>query len=175
MQPATIPNSSPALTGKATRPFLLALLTVLSIAAGAAPQVPVSAYELQVSDRVTLAGLLEAQAVPQLQDQGAVVVDLRTAEEGVAEEAEQLDRAGITYYNLPIGRDGLSADTREMFATLLEDHPGQPVLVHCRSGNRAGLLWATHLMDQGKTAEEALAVVDKIVTSDEIRGAIKDY
>ncbi|MFV2089721.1 MAG: beta-lactamase hydrolase domain-containing protein [Pseudomonadales bacterium] len=161
---------------KVARPLWLAVLAAFSMAAcGASSQTPVSAYELQVSDRVTLAGLLDAQALPQLRDEGVVVVDLRTAEEGVAEEATQMKQAGITYYNLPVGRDGLSADVREKFSALLEEHSGRPVLVHCRSGNRAGLLWATHLIDEGKTAEEALSVVDGIVTSHGIRGAIKNY
>ena len=139
------------------------------------PGNPVSEYELKVSERVVLAGLLNDQALAQLQNENALVIDLRTPEEGIAVESAAMQNAGVEYHNLPIGKDGLSAETRSSFATLLDEHPDQSVLVHCRSGNRAGLLWATYLMDGGASTDEALAVVDGIVTSEGVVKAIKAH
>ena len=152
-----------------------ALIAISILFLSASTQLPISEYELQVSDQVTLAGLLDAKALKQLKDDGAVVVDLRTLPEGVIDESSSMQKADISYYNLPIGRDGMPAGTENAFAALLKQHPDQPVVVHCRSGNRAGLLWATHLMNEGATPGEALSSVDKIVTSDGIIAAIKAY
>jgi uncharacterized protein (TIGR01244 family) len=157
------------------RSLFAGLLAVCLCGCASAPQKPVSDYELEVSDRVVLAGLLDDGIESQLQKSNTVVVDLRTVAEGTADESAQMKRAGISYYNLPVGRSGLTADTREAFRKLLEEHPDQPVVVHCRSGNRAGLLWATHLMDEGATTDEALSSVNDIVTSDGIRKAIRAY
>ena len=157
------------------KPVFAGLLAVCLSACAPASQKPVSEYELEVTGRVLLAGLLSDGIEGQLQKSDTVVVDLRTVVEGTAAETVQMKQAGISYYNLPVGRDGLSADTRDAFRKLLEAHPDQPVVVHCRSGNRAGLLWATHLMDEGATADEALTSVNEIVTSDRIRTAIRAY
>ena len=104
-----------------------------------------------------------------------VVIDLRTAAEGSADEQAQMLDAGITYYNLPIGRAGLPAGSSAEFATLLQAHKNQPVVVHCRSGNRAGLLWATHLIDEGASNKSALNAVDGILTSPGVRATIEGY
>ena len=111
----------------------------------------------------------------ELKNDKTVVIDLRTREEGVAVEETAMQNAGIEYHNLPIGKSGISAETRSSFATLLDTHAGEPVLVHCRSGNRAGWLWATYLMDTGATSDEALAAVSGIVTNEALVTAIKAY
>jgi uncharacterized protein (TIGR01244 family) len=152
------------------------LLCAFSLNAYASPPgSPVSEYELKVSDRVVLAGLLNDQALAQLQNEKALVIDLRTPEEGIAVESAAMHNAGVEYHNLPIGKGGLSLETRNSFAKLMHEHPDQPVLVHCRSGNRAGLLWATYLLDGGATPDEALAAVDGIVTSEDVIKAIKAH
>jgi protein tyrosine phosphatase (PTP) superfamily phosphohydrolase (DUF442 family) len=40
---------------------------------------------------------------------------------------------------------------------VLEDAAAGPVLVHCASGNRVGVVWAVIQGQQGKTVEEAEA------------------
>ncbi len=173
---APISNGNTGILGfspRTGRYVILSVTLALLCACGSLPRVPVSDYELDPADGITLAGILNPDAIAQLQTDDAVVIDLRTAQEGVAEEAEQMKQAGISYFNLPVGRDGLSDTITSDFAALLEEHKGRPVVVHCRSGNRAGLLWATYLIEEGYSVTEALAAVDDIVTSEGIRTAIK--
>ena len=84
-----------------------------------------------------------------------LIVDLRTPGEGVAGEAVAAARAGIRYVNLPVGHEPASANVQARLASLLEETGGD-VLLHCASGNRAGEVWARHLLAQGASLEEAL-------------------
>ena len=133
---------------------------------------PVSKYEMRVAENVRLAGLLNDGAIESLRTEGAMVIDLRTPKEGTAAEAAQMERAGIEYLSIPVGREPVTEATLAQFSSALAAHNDQPILVHCRSGNRAGLLWAMHRIDQGKSVDEALAEVDPIVTSDALKKAI---
>ncbi len=88
-----------------------------------------------------------------------LVIDLRTSEEGI-EETEQAARdRGLRYLNIAVGREladeDLVAETGAALEQALAD--GERVLLHCASGNRAGEIWARHRVQQGISAERALA------------------
>ena len=134
-----------------------------------------SAETLRVDDRVTLAGELEPAAVETLDALGALVVDLRAADEdGVAESRARFAGTAVRLVPLALDREAPNRAVVRQFAELL-DSAVKPVVVHCRSGNRAGLLWAIHLLEQGVPPEDALSAVDGIVTSDAIRESIANY
>ncbi|MDZ7825654.1 MAG: sulfur transferase domain-containing protein [Gammaproteobacteria bacterium] len=84
-----------------------------------------------------------------------LIVDLRTPGEGVAGEAVAAANAGIRYVNLPVGHEPASANVQARLESLLEETDGD-VLLHCASGNRAGEVWARHLLAQGASLEKAL-------------------
>lgn len=153
-------------------------LSVLWLVSGCAtpPLNTLAVNPLSVKKDVTLAGVLNEGAEQALSRHGAFVIDLRTSmEEGVSSEAQALEKAGVTYSHLPIGRSPLSSATVQTFQHLLSNHPDQPILVHCSSGNRAGVLWAATLIEQGQTVEDAMKAVDVVVTRDSTRQAIRDY
>jgi len=51
------------------------------------------------------------------------------------------EAAGLTYYFIPLGREGVSPDMVEKTKAALEGSAG-PVFAYCRSGTRSTTLWA---------------------------------
>lgn len=134
-----------------------------------------SERELIVADNVTLTGLLNTGSQQHLASQNTTVIDLRTLNEQAIDEAIQMSAAGITYYHLPIGADGLQPATVASLKKILATTKDQPVVLHCKSGTRAGMLWAAHLIDDGMSNADALAEVNDIIAADTVRDAISAY
>ncbi|MDA1075326.1 MAG: sulfur transferase domain-containing protein [Proteobacteria bacterium] len=130
---------------------------------------------LKVAPQVTLAGFIDQVPAEQLRESNTLVIDLRTAEEGTADEQTRLTQAGVSYANIPMGRAPLSSTQIADFEALLAEHPDQPVLIHCASGNRAGLLWAVHMINQGTDVEDAIQHVSLIANREPVHQAIRDY
>lgn len=157
--------------------MLLALAGCVSTASKALPA-DVAANQAQVAPGVYLAGELSQNRIDALAASDVLVVDLRTQAEGTAEEARTLATAGVGYVNLPVSGASIDPAAVTSLASLLgnrEGHDTRPVLLHCRSGNRAGMLYAAHLIDTGVSAEDALEAVDDVVTVDAISEAVKSY
>jgi uncharacterized protein (TIGR01244 family) len=127
------------------RSTVLALLFLLAA--------PSRAAEVGVAGTPELAGLAARR------DAGlALVVDLRTAAEDPATERAAAEALGLRYVNLPVDGDPADPAVVRRFSELLASVPeGQGVLLHCRSGNRAGEVWARHRLARGASLEEALA------------------
>ena len=136
---------------------------------------PLSRQVLKVSDRVTLAGQLNPQIIDALKQNKTRVIDLRTIDEDIALDQKKMHEAQIDYIHLPVGDLAIPQATSTTLTTLLTETPDAPVVIHCNSGNRAGLLWAIHLIEQGTTTEQALAVVAPITTKAPVVDAIKRY
>jgi len=134
----------------------------------------VSEQQLQVAPNVLLAGALTESGITALTNSGIMVIDLRTAQEGTAVEARQLSGLGIARTSLPIGR-GISHAQVSEFDQLLKESSEQKIVVHCASGNRAGMLWAAHLIDEGVSLQKAQSQVSGIVTKDSAKDVIAAY
>ncbi len=150
----------------------LGLLLVGAVSAYAAP---LSDAEITVSDGVILAGRLRADADAVLRSSDSVVIDLRTAAEGIDEESHALWRAGITYINLPTTGAVPTPAQVALFRDILAANRTRSVVVHCQTGNRAGLMWAALRLDAGASTNEAMDEVHGIVTKAPIEQAIRDY
>jgi len=157
---------------------MLSLVLLLSLAACQSmmvgpPSGPILAAEtLQVSPRVVLAGKLNETALPALRAANAVVIDLRHTSEGTSDEARLMARNGITWINLPQGRETPTTGDVQYLDDILNAWPGRNVVVHCATGNRAGKLWASWRVSQGTTLEAATAEVAPIVTMPAVKAAI---
>lgn len=114
---------------------------------------PAHAAEVGIAGTPDLAGLAARR------DAGlALVVDLRTEAEDPTVERAAAEAVGLRWVNLPVGSDPADAAVVRRFGELLASVPeGRGVLLHCRSGNRAGEVWARHRLAQGASLEEALA------------------
>jgi uncharacterized protein (TIGR01244 family) len=87
------------------------------------------------------------------------VINLRPSSEQDWDEGALVRSLGMEYYNLPISGavDFTSANARSL-DQLLAGLNGEPVLVHCASGNRVGGLIAVSARDsKGLDVEEAIA------------------
>lgn len=107
-------------------------------------------------------GQIETAQWPALKRTGlAVVINLRPgSEQPGQDEATQVQAAGLAYHHLPIANGAeLGRNQAEQLEHLLQAHPGQAVLIHCASGNRAGALVALHAAwHQGLPLEPAIAL-----------------
>jgi uncharacterized protein (TIGR01244 family) len=134
-----------------------------------------AATQLRVADNVTVAGLLDADAATRLRGTETVVIDLRLPDEGTAAESHAMWRAGVVYINLPTTGAAPTRDDVELFDAIVGANAGRPILVHCASGNRAGMVWAAHLLDGGTSLADAKKAVRGVVTKASIDAAIDGY
>ena len=143
--------------------ILTAGLTAAAIAATEDAQLKVdlgrvvSTDEVTPVDGVTSAGQPDEVALAVFARSGyTTVIDLRGENEdrGIDEPAV-VEKLGMEYISLPIGRDDINFDNAEMLDILI-DSSGGPVLVHCGSGNRVGALLALRKSLAGADDEEAI-------------------
>ena len=86
------------------------------------------------------------------------VVSLRTDGEIDWDESSQVRAAGMEFHSIPVaGADGVTSGNAQTLDQLLARLDGQPVLLHCGSGNRVGALRARSARDGGASLEDALA------------------
>ncbi|TQV78776.1 hypothetical protein FKG94_12200 [Exilibacterium tricleocarpae] len=71
------------------------------------------------------------------------IVNLRTAGELDWDEQAHVQSLGMEYHHIPVaGATGVNSDNARKLQQLLSGLDGEPVLVHCGSGNRVGALVA---------------------------------
>ena len=94
-------------------------------------------------------GTISTGAVKELAEKGfATIIDLRTENEGTAEEKKNVESAGMDYINIPVTSAGINHKQLEIFTKAIENTQA-PILVHCASGNRVGALWTTYRLSKG--------------------------
>lgn len=112
-----------------------------------------------LADEVISAGQPDEAAIKQYAADGfKTVIDLRTAgEDRGMNEPAVVEKAGMKYVSLPIGRADITFEKAAELDALLTASDG-PVVMHCGSGNRVGALMALRASLNGSTDEEALVV-----------------
>ena len=88
------------------------------------------------------------------------MIDLRTDNEpGFAAERAAVEAAGLRYIHIPVAGIGFDLTDAAKLRDALADAPEGHVLLHCRSGGRAGALWGlAQGFDQGMLPAEAAAL-----------------
>lgn len=107
---------------------------------------------------ITSSGQPDASALKLFADSGyAAVIDLRAGDENRGlDEAELVEKLGMSYVNFPIAdADAISFDNAVRLQKLIDDQEG-PVLIHCSSGNRVGALLALVASLDGADDEQAV-------------------
>lgn len=110
-------------------------------------------------DGLTTAGQPDVAALKVFAESGYVaVVDLRGVDEDRGfDQRDAVEGLGMRYVTLPIeGRGAITFDNARKLDEILAEYDG-PVLVHCKSGNRAGALLALRASLDGAGDEAALA------------------
>ncbi len=131
---------------------------------------------LIVSPTVTLAGALGPGAEAALTARGiATIVDLRTPEEGTEEARGRFEAAGFRYINFPTTADAPDAAHLATFVALVDAESRAPMLMHCASGNRAGMMWGLYQLEHGVPLADVLRAVAPVVTKASLREEIEHH
>lgn len=101
----------------------------------------------KINDRVSVSGQISPEDVAAIKQAGFVAIvnnrpdgEAPDQPEG-AEIAHAAAQAGLGYYEIPMGREGVSPDMVAATQAALDESAG-PVLCFCRSGTRSTTLWA---------------------------------
>jgi uncharacterized protein (TIGR01244 family) len=105
------------------------------------------------------------------------VVNLRTASEEVDfNEQAAVQALGMRYYSIPVsGVDGINTENAARLQSILAEVEGQPVLVHCATGNRVGGLMAVNHFRNGADLDAAISEGARWgMTSERLQGAVRE-
>jgi protein tyrosine phosphatase (PTP) superfamily phosphohydrolase (DUF442 family) len=131
---------------------------------------------LAVADGVVLAGVVDLTSLRSVQQGPVTVVDLRTEAEGVTAAAIVAGELGLTYHNLPVA--GASIDPAQLneLRNLLDGRRDDEFMViHCASGNRAGMLWGALALEQGENLEIVRAELAPILNKTPAIDALEEF
>lgn len=101
----------------------------------------------RINDEVSVAGQILPSELADIKQAGFVaIVNNRPDGEAPdqptgAEIKAAAEAAGLKYYSIPMGREGVSPEMIEQTRAALEGSDG-PVLCFCRTGTRSTTLWA---------------------------------
>lgn len=139
-------------------------LLFLTAALGAQTTPPGTTNYTRLDATVACAGATTVEAIPAIKAEGfKAIVNLRLPnEEGANVEASRsaAEAAGLKYFHIPFSGADPSTKAVDDFLAALKDPANSPVLVHCATANRAGMMWMIkRVMLDGwnveKAAEEA--------------------
>jgi len=138
---------------------LVAFLAGCAQSAGPKQVTEVSGVKnLSRDGRIYVAGAPTPEGLRQLKQRGVTtVIDLRTETEAGTQEAQAAQAEGLNYIHIPMASDKLTEQQIDAFMEAMQTSDGDPVLVHCASGNRAGAMYGLYLGKSGQCpASEAL-------------------
>jgi uncharacterized protein (TIGR01244 family) len=101
----------------------------------------------RINDHISVCGQIAPEDVASLKAAGFVTIinnrpDGESPDQVPGAEIEAAAKAaGLAYYAIPLGREGVSPDMVEKTHAALEGSNG-PVFAFCRSGTRSTTLWA---------------------------------
>jgi uncharacterized protein (TIGR01244 family) len=127
----------------------------------------------RVDEHVATGGAASASAMPALAALGyKTVINLRRpSEEGsdLHDARASAEAAGLHFVSLPFDGKRPDGATVEAFLRLFAESRGQPIFVHCSSGNRAGALWLVkRVVADGWAIESAAAEARVAGLSDQV-------
>ncbi|KKC35860.1 hypothetical protein WH87_14905 [Devosia epidermidihirudinis] len=117
----------------------------------------------RINDHVSVSGQIQPEDIAALKTAGFVAIinnrpDGESPDQPAGVEIEAAAKAaGLAYYAIPLGREGVNADMVEQTKAALEGSNG-PVFCFCRSGTRSTTLWALSQageMDAGEIISQA--------------------
>lgn len=108
--------------------------------------------------RIATGGLIKGDGVGALKSFGfATILDVRDPDEGIEPERRAAAAAGIRYINLPFTQHVPPDPVMDEFARIVEDAGNHPLLVHCVSANRVGVMWTLYQVRRGVPVATAIA------------------
>lgn len=104
------------------------------------------------------------------------VVNLRTEGEEVDfDEQQAVESLGMTYYSVPVaGASGINGTNAGSVLGILARTAGEPVLIHCATGNRVGGLMAVSHFANSANVDAAMAEGERWgMTSERLQQAVR--
>lgn len=101
----------------------------------------------RINEHVSVSGQIQPGDIAALKEAGFTAIinnrpDDESPDQPASAEIEAAAKAaGLDYYAIPLGREGVSPDMVEKTKSVLEGSAG-PVFAFCRSGTRSTTLWA---------------------------------
>lgn len=119
-------------------------------------------YVSTFDNRVYFAGQPDEAALKQFTEFGVkVVINLKTAQEMAAvgfDEKKAVEEEGMKYIHAPMGFEIPGATTMQEILSALDNSDKAPVLLHCETANRAGVIWALYACRKGNVSiDQAVA------------------
>lgn len=131
---------------------------------------------LEVAGDITLSGPPDLDELVNQYPEGVLIIDLRTAEEGVSEARTQAEALGVRYENIPVAGPDIIPEQLETLSQLLDQRSAyQHTVVHCRSGNRAGMMWGALQIKAGAANVDVVESLSPVVTKAPVQKALLDY
>jgi len=156
--------------------FLIACLLLGFAGAGQVQADTSEKPSLDVAGDLTLSGPPDLEDLVLQYPRGLLIIDLRTSEEGVSEARVQAEALGIRYENIPVAGPHIISEQVETLSQLLEERDAyHQTVVHCRSGNRAGMLWGALQINAGAANADVVESLAPIVTKAPVQKALLDY
>ena len=135
-----------------------------------------SEYMAHVDDQVVVAGLIDLDTLRTTHPGEIMLVDLRTPAEGAAAEAEAAEAHGIDYANIPVSSAVVDPDqVHQLRSVLAGAGPETLVVVHCVSGNRAGMLWGASELTGGQSVATVRASLEGVLTKQPAIDGLEAY
>ena len=101
----------------------------------------------RINDHVSVSGQISPEDIASLKSLGFTAIvnnrpDGESPDQPAGAEIEAAAKAaGLAYYAIPLGREGVSPELVEKTKAVIEGSDG-PVFCFCRSGTRSTTLWA---------------------------------
>jgi uncharacterized protein (TIGR01244 family) len=112
----------------------------------------------RINEHVSVSGQIQPEDVAALKEAGFTAIinnrpDGESPDQPASAEIEAAAKAaGLAYYAIPLGREGVSPDMVEATKAALEGSAG-PVFAFCRSGTRSTTLWALSQAGEADASE----------------------
>ncbi len=128
----------------------------------------------KITNRLATSGELSDGAYTKFaKDRIKTFIDLRNDPNEIRKAKEEAEKAGAKYVSIPVnGKEGILKEQVEKFSEIFENSDGN-ILLSCKSGNRAGSLWAAYQLSKGVPLNEALEQGHKAGMSDYFEENIK--
>jgi protein tyrosine phosphatase (PTP) superfamily phosphohydrolase (DUF442 family) len=142
---------------------------------GTASSGRLSDAQYEVAPGIVLAGGLHPDALDRLQPGETLMIDLRTPSEGAVDGAAEAERRAIGYLNVPVNGAEFGSAQLDAVAEALARAGSRTVVLHCATGNRAGMIWGAVQLRHGVPLDTVLADLAPVVTRDSVRDALAAY
>ncbi len=157
-------------------------LTVLSGCQAAVPRpepVPLDgARNLTQAGDIYVSGVTTTTGLEALQSRGVqTVLDLRLPEQVEPDFAEIVRNLGMNYLALPMQSTAMTAGQARAFLEAMRKHDHQPLLIHCKSGNRSGAMFGVYVAAERKLDVDAAITQARQagLRSDELTEDVRSY